>query len=157
MTIFSTQSHLSSTPRIVLGSHQTAGSSPAPRGISPLAWFSRNRPHCLRRITAKNRFNARTLGWTGVSLSLLPVMADTGSHPVLAANYFSLPVMQIKPKTAISFVWWCLAVLHDRSSRSRCLGFDFRQRSRNVSDECVCGFQGAVRGIKEPLTLFAVG
>ena len=52
----------------LLGSHQTAGSSPAPRGISPLAWFSRNRPHCLRRITAANRFNARTLGWTGVSL-----------------------------------------------------------------------------------------
>ena len=179
MTIFSTQSHLSSTPRIALGSHQTAGSSPAPRGISPLAWFSRNRPHCLRRITSSERtslvrfrpkaksslvsslllpqsfqlcgnplqcFNARTLGWTGVSLSLLPVMADTGSHPVLAANCFSLPVMQIKPKTVISFVWWCLAVLHGRSSRSRCLGFDFRQRSRNVSDECVCGFQGAVRG-----------
>ena len=61
-------SYLSSTPRNTAGSHQTAGGSPAPRGISPLAWFSRNRPHCLRRITAVNRFNARTLGWTGVSL-----------------------------------------------------------------------------------------
>ena len=67
--VFQRCSYLSSTPRsTVVGSHQTAGSSPAPRGISPLAWFSRNRPHCLRRITAANRFNARTLGWTGVSL-----------------------------------------------------------------------------------------
>ena len=49
-------SYLSSTPRsTVVGSHQTAGSSPAPRGISPLAWFSRNRPHCLRRITSSEQ------------------------------------------------------------------------------------------------------
>ena len=144
MTISSTQSHLSSTPRIVLGSHQTAGSSPAPRGISPLAWFSRNRPHCLRRITSSERtslvrfhqmeksslvsslllfpqsfqlcgnplqcFNARTLGWTGVSLSPLPIMAETGSHPVLTADCFSLPARQNKPKTFLRSFRWCLAV-----------------------------------------------
>lgn len=58
-----------------LAAHQLHGETGVPiklqtlwGGMAPLAWFSRNRPHCLRRITAANRFNARTLGWTGVSL-----------------------------------------------------------------------------------------
>ena len=45
-----------------LAAHQLHGESHPSRGSHATA------PHCLRRITAANRFNARTLGWTGVSL-----------------------------------------------------------------------------------------
>ena len=105
----SKQSNLSSTPRIATGSHQTAGGSPTPRGISPLAWFSRNRPHCLRRITAECRFNARTLGWTGVSLSLLLVMAIPG-----AIRYWqpavSRSLLGRTNQRPIFLFRWCLVV-----------------------------------------------
>lgn len=138
-------SYLSSTPRNTAGSHQTAGGSPAPRGISPLAWFSRNRPHCLRRITAVNRFNARTLGWTGVSLSPLLVMAVPG-----AARYWQPAVSRsllgrTNQRPTISFFGGVSLFSPGRSPRSRYLGFGFRQSSGNVLDEWVCSFQGAVR------------
>ena len=118
---------------------------PVPRGISPLAWFSRNRPHCLRRITAANRFNARTLGWTGVSLSPLLVMAVPG-----AARYWQPAVSRSLPgrtnqRPTISFFGGVSLFSPGRSPRSRYLGFGFRQSSGNVPDEWVCSFQGAMR------------
>ena len=135
-------------PKHRVGSHQTAGGLPAPRGISPLAWFSRNRPHCLRRITAANRFNARTLGWTGVSLSPLLVMAVPG-----AARYWQPAVSRSLPgrtnqRPTISFFGGVSLFSPGRSLRSRYLGFGFRQSSGNVLDDWVFGFQGSWRGQK---------
>ena len=142
--IFQKRSYLSSTPRNTTGSHQTAGSSPAPRGISPLAWFSRNRPHCLRRITAANRFNARTLGWTGVSLRCWswPYREPPGTGSLL----FLAPCWEEQTKD-LQFLFFGGVSLFSpgRSPRSRYLGFGFRQSSGNVLDEWVCSFQGAVR------------
>ena len=142
--IFQKRSYLSSTPRNTTGSHQTAGSSPAPRGISPLAWFSRNRPHCLRRITAANRFNARTLGWTGVSLRCWswPYREPPGTGSLL----FLAPCREEQTKD-LQFLFFGGVSLFSpgRSPRSRYLGFGFRQSSGNVLDEWVCSFQGAVR------------
>ena len=132
-------------PKHRVGSHQTAGGLPAPRGISPLAWFSRDRPHCLRRITAAGRFNARTLGWTGVSLSPLLVMAVPG-----AIRYWQPAVSRSLPgrtnqRPAFSFFGGVSLFSSGRSPRSSRLGFGFRQSSGNVLDEWVCSFQGAVR------------
>ena len=143
--VFQRCSYLSSTPRsTVVGSHQTAGSSPAPRGISPLAWFSRNRPHCLRRITAANRFNARTLGWTGVSLRCWswPYREPPGTGSLL----FLAPCWEEQTKD-LQFLFFGGVSLFSpgRSPRSRYLGFGFRQSSGNVPDEWVCSFQGAMR------------
>ena len=42
-------------------------------------WFSRGRPHCLRRIWACRAQRAADCGWTGVSLSPLPVIAAPGA------------------------------------------------------------------------------
>ena len=43
------------------------------------AWFSRSRPHCLRRVWACQAQRAADCGWTGVSLSPLPVIAAPGA------------------------------------------------------------------------------
>ena len=43
------------------------------------AWFSRGRPHCLRRVWACHAQRAADCGWTGVSLSPLPVIAAPGA------------------------------------------------------------------------------
>ena len=43
------------------------------------AWFSRGRPHCLRRVWACQAQRAADCGWTGVSLSPLPVIAAPGA------------------------------------------------------------------------------
>jgi len=92
-----------------------------------------------------NRFNARTLGWTGVSLSPLLVMAVPG-----AARYWQPAVSRSLPgrtnqRPTISFFGGVSLFSPGRSPRSRYLGFGFRQSSGNVLDEWVCSFQGAVR------------
>ena len=101
------------------------------------------RPHCLRRITAVNRFNARTLGWTGVSLRCWswPYREPPGTGSLL----FLALAGKNKPKTTISFLGGVSLFSPGRSPRSRYLGFGFRQNSGNVLDEWVCSFQGAVR------------
>ena len=43
------------------------------------AWFSRGRPHCLRRVCACQAQRAADCGWTGVSLSPLLVIAAPGA------------------------------------------------------------------------------
>ena len=43
------------------------------------AWFSRGRPHCLRRVWACHAQRAADCGWTGVSLSPLLVIAAPGA------------------------------------------------------------------------------
>lgn len=112
-------------PGTLKGSHQTAGGLPAPRGISPLAWFSRNRPHCLRRITAAGRFNARTLGWTGVSLSPLLVMAVPGAirywQPAVSR---SLPGRtNLRPYFSFSVVSCCFLPADHRAAAAWALAF----------------------------------
>ena len=142
--IFQKRSYLSSTPRNTTGSHQTAGSSPAPRGISPLAWFSRNRPHCLRRITAtrpRQRSDVRLDG----SIAPLLVMAVPGAtrywQPAVSRSLLG----RTNQRPTISFFGGVSLFSPGRSPRSRYLGFGFRQSSGNVLDEWVCSFQGAVR------------
>ena len=87
-----------------LAAHQLHGESHPSRGSHATA------PIACDGSRRQGRFNARTLGWTGVSLSPLPIMADTGSYPVLTADCFSLPARQNKPKTFIRSFRWCLAV-----------------------------------------------
>ena len=65
------------TPAAV-GSHQTAGSVPAPRESHPRQVLCRLSPlpaTALRR----NRYIRSDCGWTGVSLALLPVIAVPGA------------------------------------------------------------------------------
>ena len=93
----------------------------------------------------KSRFNARTLGWTGVSLSPLLVVAVPG-----AIRYWQPAVSRSLPgrtnqRPTISFCGGVSLFSPGRSPRSRYLGFGFRQSSGNVLDEWVCSFQGAVR------------
>ena len=88
-----------------LAAHQLHGESHPSRGSHATA------PIACDGSRRQGRFNARTLGWTGVSLSPLLVMADTGSRPALTADCFSLPARQDKPKTFIRSFRWCLAVL----------------------------------------------
>ena len=93
----------------------------------------------------KSRFNARTLGWTGVSLSPLLVMAVPG-----AARYWQPAVSRsllgrTNQRPTISFFGGVSLFSPGRSPRSSRLGFGFRQSSGNVPDEWVCSFQGAVR------------
>ena len=69
-----------------MGNHKTSGGSPAPRGISPLAWFSRNRPHCLRRITSLEptalvRFRLKAKNSLVSSLLLFPQSLTTLREP----------------------------------------------------------------------------
>ena len=90
-------------------------------------------------------FNARTLGWTGVSLSPLLVMAVPG-----AARYWQPAVSRsllgrTNQRPTISFFGGVSLFSPGRSPRSRYLGFGFRQSSGNVLDEWVCSFQGSVR------------
>ena len=87
-----------------LAAHQLHGESHPSRGSHATA------PIACDGSRRQGRFNARTLGWTGVSLSPLPIMADTGSHPVLTADCFSLPARQNEPKTFLRSFRWCLAV-----------------------------------------------
>ena len=93
----------------------------------------------------KSRFNARTLGWTGVSLSPLLVVAVPG-----AIRYWQPAVSRSLPgrtnqRPTISFFGGVSLFSPGRSLRSRYLGFGFRQSSGNVPDEWVCSFQGAMR------------
>ena len=116
-----------------MGNHKTSGGSPAPRGISPLAWFSRNRPHCLRRITAKMPLQRSDLRLDGSLIIAAAGHGRTGSHPVLAACCFSLLAGKNKPKTFLFFFGGVSLLFPSISLRSRYLGFGFRQSSGNVS------------------------
>ena len=91
------------------------------------------------------RFNARTLGWTGVSLSPLLVMAVPG-----AIRYWQPAVSRSLPgrtnqRPAFSFFGGVSLFSSGRSPRSSRLGFGFRQSSGNVPDEWVCSFQSSGR------------
>jgi len=74
----SKRSYLSSTPRNTTGSHQTAGGVPAPRESHPRVVLTQP-PPLPATDHGNRRFNARTLGWTGVSLTPLPVIAMPGA------------------------------------------------------------------------------
>ena len=79
------------------------------------------------------------------SIAPLLVMAVPG-----AARYWQPAVSRSLPgrtnqRPAISFFGGVSLFSPGRSSRSRYLGFGFRQSSGNVLDEWVCSFQGAVR------------
>ena len=91
------------------------------------------------------RFNARTLGWTGVSLSPLLVMAVPGAtrywQPAVSRSLLG----RTNQRPTISFFGGVSLFSPGRSPRSRYLGFGFRQSSGNVPDEWVCSFQGAMR------------
>ena len=134
----SKSSNLSSTPRSTAGSHQAAGGIPATRGISPLAWFSRDRPHCLRRLSARSDIRL-----DGSIIVPAAGHGRTGSRPVPADCCFSLLAWGRRKNRIL--VQWFLIVPFSKSPRSCCLGSGFRQSSGNVPDEWVCGFQGAGR------------
>ena len=187
----SKQTNLSSTPRFAVGSHQTAGSLPAPRGISPLAWVSRNRPHCLRRITSSEqtslvRFRLKAKNSLALSLLLFPQSRSTlrepfttlqrsdirldgsiivpaaghghiGSHPILAADCFSLLAGKNKPKTLSLdlVVSRCFLPANLRAVAAWALAFAKTVGMCLMNGYAVFKVPG--EAIKEPLTLFAVG
>lgn len=55
--------------------------------------IARSRPQCLRRITV-TPFHARTIGWTGVSLSSFPVIAVRGAVPHLPPEKIARPSLR---------------------------------------------------------------
>ena len=122
----SKQSNLSSTPRTAVGSHQTAGSSPAPRGISPLAWFSRNRPHCLRRITATGPLQRSDVRLDG---SIIVPASDHGRYrepPGTDSRLFLAPCQTEQAKdlhTFFSVVSCCFCLADSRAAAVRALAF----------------------------------
>ena len=93
----------------------------------------------------KSRFNARTLGWTGVSLSSLLVMAISEAIRYWQPTVSRSLLGRTNQRPTISFFGGVSLFSPGRSLRSRYLGFGFRQSSGNVPDEWVCSFQGAMR------------
>ena len=91
----------------------------------------------------KSRFNARTLGWTGVSLRCWswPYREPPGTGSLL----FLAPCWEEQTKDLLFFFGGVSLFSSGRSPRSSRLGFGFRQSSGNVPDEWVCSFQGAMR------------
>ena len=147
----SRRSYSSSTPRCFyasrnaweitrrLAAHQLHGESHPLRGSHATA------PIACDGSRQKCRFNARTLGWTGVSLLPLLVMAVPGAtrywQPAVSRSLLG----RTNQRPTISFFGGVSLFSPGRSPRSRYLGFGFRQSSGNVLDEWVCSFQGAVR------------
>lgn len=133
-----------------MGSHQTAGSSPAPRGISPLAWFSRNRPHCLRRITATGPLQRSDVRLDG---SIIVPASGHGRYREPSgtdSRLFLAPCQTEQAKDLLTFfsvVSCCSCQADSRAAAVRALAF--AKKNGNVLDEWVCGFQGAVRGHKK--------
>ena len=154
----SKQPHLSSTPRTAVGSHQTAGSSPAPRGISPLAWFSRNRPHCLRRITAIRPLQRSDVRLDG---SIIVPTSDHGRYrepPGTDIRLFLAPCQTEQAKdlhTFFSVVSCCSCLADSRAAAVRALAFAKEAGMCLMNGYAV--FKVRLRGHKKPLTLFAVG
>lgn len=109
-----------------MGSHQTAGSSPAPRGISPLAWFSRNRPHCLRRITAIRPLQRSDVRLDG---SIIVPASDHGRYrepPGTDSRLFLAPCQTEQAKDLLTFfsvVSCCSCPADFRAAAVRALTF----------------------------------
>ena len=144
------------------GSHQTACSSPAPRGILTPRVFSATAPIACDGSRQQNRFQrcfVRCL--TGVSGPLL-VMAVPGSH---SAGYWQPAVFSLRcreemqnQRPTISFFRWCVSLFSppaDPRSRSCYLLWLSPKQRECALMAGVCIFKVRLR--KEPLTLFAVG
>ncbi len=98
---------MSPTPRISVGIHRTADSVSAPRAFHP------RQDLCFSAAPiACDGFALRTLitlgrGWTGVSLSPLPVIAIPGAIGTYSL-LFSLRTGQNRPRTVQSIRWCSL-------------------------------------------------
>ena len=109
-----------------MGSHQTAGSSPAPRGISPLAWFSRNRPHCLRRITATGPLQRSDVRLDGSIIVPASAHGRYREPPGTDSRLFLAPCQSEQAKdlhTFFSVVSCCSYLADSRAAAVRALAF----------------------------------
>lgn len=109
--------HLSPTPRISVGIHRTADSVSAPRAFHPRQdlCFSAA-PIACDGFVPQGYLSRSDCGWTGVSLSLLPVIAIPGAvrylWPTVLAPY---QTGQTSNRTInqvafpLSFAWYIMA------------------------------------------------
>lgn len=98
-----------------MGSHQTVSSELTPREFHPNCRSDR------AALIACDAFNARTIDWTGVSLSSLWVMAKSG-----AARFF---------QSVIRLTTFHRSLLLNRSWRTAALAYAHHNHKKNVFGE----------------------